>query len=251
MTTNVFQIINIYFSQALFMHVFKLCSYFYAWKMWITAGEFLLCNLQLFFFTTGGNCPSFFFHMRKPDSCLCTIWHRSAKLTSVKSSPQTKPKLLVWDCLNLNHELECFYVMPSNPLLLEYVTVLPGPTNATHNLSLSIFPALLPRPPDSSYFLSAAFLLSWNCNRRTKWLANPFLCFLELCVSTTSTVHEMLWYVYDVYVHIQQQHWHKTKSWFNIVCESTTKKQTTTKKRKHYSNKNNTKNPQIYQKCLI
>lgn len=91
-------------------------------------------------------------------------------------------------------------------------------------ISLSL-PAPLP-PLSPSFFLSAAFLLSWNCNRRTKWLANPFLSFLGLCLNT-NIVHEKLWYVYTVYIyiHIQQptMTWKQKqeKSWLVFVCEST------------------------------
>lgn len=46
-------------------------------------------------------------------------------------------------------------------------------------LSISVSSALFPSPSTPRFFLSAAFLRSWNCNRRTKWLANPFLPSLE------------------------------------------------------------------------
>lgn len=82
--------------------------------------------------------------------------------------------------------------MPSNPVLLECVTAPPGPTNATHCLSISISPALLTLySPFLS--LSAAFLLSWNCNRRTKWLANPFLHFVSFSSCLRTQTFFMKW----------------------------------------------------------
>lgn len=58
--------------------------------------------------------------------------------------------------------------------------MLAGLGDAADCLSPSIFLCPPPPPPHS-----AAFLRSWNCNRRIKWSANPLLCdFSELFIKS-------------------------------------------------------------------
>lgn len=89
----------------------------------------------------------------------------------------------------------------------------------TISLSLS-FLLSSPLPASDSLFLSAAFLLSWNCNRRTKWLANPFSEFL----GTVSEHKHWSWNaVICIYAHAAADNDTKQPRQvpISLVCEST------------------------------
>lgn len=151
-----------------------------------TAVDFLpvFTSVVLLYISTGGNCSSFSFPVGESDYYLCAMCHNRAYLNSVKSSTKCKPKLLVLDYLNLNRELLLSVFMQCHQIqctwsVWRYYQDLLMPLTISVSLyllcCLALPPLWLP-----VFFLSAAFLLSWNCNRRTKWLANPFLCFFEL-----------------------------------------------------------------------
>lgn len=89
----------------------------------------------------------------------------------------------------------CFYLMPFKNVLIEYVTVLRGPTNATHNLSLSP-PSFLPPLPSnlSPLFISFCCIPAlMELQQEDKVVSKLFLCVSWDCLNT-SMVHKMLRY---------------------------------------------------------
>lgn len=128
--------------------------------------EMVLFIMQFSYFLTGGSCSSFYVTLRMLPLHEVPLLFLSNLCKALWSVRTVTP----WADIRVLSVLMC-------PLLWDDASR----TWRCSWLSVSLHLSLPPPPPPHS----AAFLRSWNCNRRIKWSANPLLCdFSELFIKS-------------------------------------------------------------------